>query len=254
VRTTVWLAVLAVIAVGIPAMTAVVRAYRNSELKLSTDLKRVHVVLIGASIGQGWYLSEWPARAQASGFSAEAIAAWQFDKSEAVEETLMRPATKFRLTPTYLKSLFQPPPKANIVILKECSSYFPGNQDLYRASIRKWVRLLEAGGVQVILATIVPVTKARAASDPGKQESLLEFNRWLRAYAREHHIPLLDLEAALSEQAEVGAYLQNRFDLGDGSHLNASAYAVLDNALRTTLCGITQTAGCDAVSMRITGR
>jgi lysophospholipase L1-like esterase len=197
----------------------------------------VHVILIGASIGQGWQLSEWPRRAGAAGFTAEAIAAWQFDKTEAVQEVLMRPARKFRLTRTYLKSWLQPPPpKPDIVILKECSSYFPGNLDAYRRSIRQWAGEFQQRNVQVILATVVPVSKTRAAANPGKQESLLEYNRWIREYAREQHLALLDLEAAMRQEGET-SYLQDRFDVGDGTHLNAAAYEVLDTVLRTTLAG-----------------
>ena len=158
-RMTSWLGTLAVIAFCIAAGTI----YRSSKLKGNTGSKTTHVTLIGASIGQGWQLAEWPTRAPAPGFTAEAIAAWQFDKTEAVEETLMRPATKFRLTRTYLKSVFQPPPKADIVILKECSAYFPGNLEVYKDSIRKWVRQIQASKLPVMLATVVPVTRARAA-------------------------------------------------------------------------------------------
>ena len=226
-------------------------------MKGNTGSKTTHVTLIGASIGQGWQLAEWPTRAPAPGFTAEAIAAWQFDKTEAVEETLMRPATKFRLTRTYLKSVFQPPPKADIVILKECSAYFPGNLEVYKDSIRKWVRQIQASKLPVMLATVVPVTRARAAQAPGKQESLLEYNRWVRGYAREQGIAVLDLEAAMREEGE-SSYLRESFDIGDGTHLNRAAYAVLDTVLNTTLraalCGTTPVAGCDTEPERAARR
>src|SRR5262245_58744670 len=106
--------------------------YMKSTSLHRSESRPVHVALIGASIGQGWRLAEWPARAGVLGFTAEAIAAWQFDKTEAVQEVLMRPARKFRLTRTYLKSWFQPPPPTpDVVILKECSSYFPGELERY---------------------------------------------------------------------------------------------------------------------------
>ena len=131
-----------------------------------------------------------------------------------------------------------------MVILKECSSYFPGDLDAYKDSIRRWVRQLRASKIPVILATVVPVTRARAAQAPGKQESLLEYNRWVRDYAGKQGIPVLDLEAAMREEGE-GSYLRESFDMGDGTHLNRAAYAVLDTTLRATLCGITPVAGCD---------
>jgi hypothetical protein len=213
---------------------------------VSTDPRSVHVMLIGASVGQAWHLAEWPARTNMPGFTAESIAIWQFDKTEGVEEALMRPRRRFRPTRTYLKSLFQPPPpKPDVVILKECSSYFPGNLSICKDSVRAWVGALQAHGIQVILATVVPVTERRGAQVPGKQESLLEYNKWVREYAQEQHIPLLDLEAALRSEGE-GAHLREALDVGDGTHLNASAYAVLDQTLRSTLCGLRDTAGCDS--------
>ncbi len=210
------------------------------------DEKRVQVTLIGASIGQSWRLAEWPDRVHAPGFVAESLAVWQFDKTEAIEELLMRPRRKLRLTRTYLKSLVEPPPpRADVVILKECSSYFPYHAGSYRRSVQNWVRQLQERNARVVLATVVPVTRARAAREPGKQEALLEYNRWVREYAREQNLPVLDLESALSEPGE-GSYLRDSFALPDGSHLNSNAYAVLDQALRTLLCRAAPASGCAA--------
>jgi hypothetical protein len=171
---------------------------------------------------------------RAPGFSAESIPVWQFDKTPAVEEILMRPGVSFRLSRAYLKSLVRPPRRPDVVILKECSSYFPGDLQTYQSSIRTWVRDLLAHDIKVVLATVVPVTQARARRDPGKQETLLAFNRWLRKYAREQDLPVLDLEASLRAEDE-GAYLRSEFAAEDGSHLIAPAYAVLDGALYTLL-------------------
>ena len=205
---------------------------------------RAHITLIGASIGQAWNLAGWPARANAPEYSADSIAAWKFDKSEAVEEVLLLPKRKFRPTRTYLKSLFQPAPvKPDIVILKECSSYFPGDVESYKNSVRGWVRQLQARNVRVMVATVVPVTRARSAAVPGKQETLLAYNHWIREYAQVQHLLLLDLEAALRDPAE-GSYLREEFAASDGSHLNADAYRVLDITLRTTLCDMRPTNGC----------
>ena len=204
------------------------------------DQHAMHLVLIGASIGQGWRLSDWPARLHIVDFTAESIPAWQFDKSEVLDEVLMRPARKFHPTRTYLKSLFQAPPrKPDIVILKECSSYFPGNLLVYEHSIEDWVGRLQARGTTVVLATVVPVTRTRAQRDLGKQESLLKYNEWIRQYAEQHDLNVLDLEAALHDGG-TEKYLRDDFATADGSHLNAAAYAVLDEVLRTFLAGLTR--------------
>jgi lysophospholipase L1-like esterase len=206
------------------------RAYRRDARPAST-----HLILIGASIGQAWHLAGWPLRANAPAFTAESLAQWQFDKTEAVDAVLLRPQMKFALSRAWLQSFLRPPQKPDIVLLKECSSYFPGPLAEYEARMSRWVARLQERGIRPVLATVVPVTRARAASDPGKQSALLEFNRWVRQYAREQHLPMLDLEATLRE--ETGdAYLRADFAAPDGSHLNAAAYARLDHTLWETLC------------------
>jgi hypothetical protein len=200
----------------------------------SGSMNRIHIALIGASIGREWHIESWPARVRTNRFTAESLAIWQFDKSEAIHEILLRPGRKFRFTRTYLRSLLEPPPKKpDIVILKECSSYFPGDLQAYETEVRTWVRRLESGRFRILLATVVPVTSARSAREPGKQESLIEYNRWIREYARGRNIPVLDLEAAL--RAPDSTYLQDGFAAPDGSHLNATAYAVLDRTLLAAL-------------------
>lgn len=197
--------------------------------------KPMHIVLIGASIGQAWNLAEWPSRVRVSGVTAESVPAWQFDKTQVVDEVLMRPSRKFHPTRTYLKSLFQPPPrKADVVILKECSSYFPGDLVVYQRKIQNWVTKLQAKHVNVVLATVVPVTQSRDQLSPGKQQSLVQYNQWVRQYAEQHGFGLLDLEAALRTD-ESTRFLRDEFAASDGSHLNAAAYRVLDNTLRATL-------------------
>lgn len=208
----------------------------------------VHVALVGASIGNDWQLAGWPARTRASGFSTESLAVWQFDKTEAVDELLLRPKRKFRPTRTYLRSLFAPPPrKPDVVILKECSSYFPGNAESQRARFTAWEERLSAAGVRVVLATIVPVTETRARADVGKQEAVTEFNAWVRDYAARKNLPVLDLDAAMRIDA-AGSYLKDEYTSGDGSHLNEAAYRVLDGTLLETLCSLKADSSCTRVA------
>lgn len=217
---------------AVPVSLAVLLAVsllRRQHLDPRGSASGIHLVLVGASIGQAWHLSAWPSRAGLSGISAESVPAWQFDKSAAVSEVLMRPATPFHLTRTWLRSLYHPPRKADVVVLKECSSYFPGDLAAYRQQVRSWVRQLSEHRVKVVMATVVPVTRDRAREAPGKLESLLEFNRWVREYAASNAVPLLDLEAALRSGDD--GFLADEFATEDGSHLNPAAYAVLDTIL-----------------------
>lgn len=214
--------------------------YRNARLREARDPSGMHVILIGASIAQAWHLDEWSARVKQPRLSVESVAEWQFDKTSAVEAVLRRPAMKFELSGAYVKSFVHPPVRPDVVILKECSAYFPGPLSAFQNSMREWVTRLLVHRFQVALATVVPVTAARAARDPGKQEALLSFNRWLRGYAREQWLALIDLESALRDR-KPGSYLRDDFAAPDGSHLNSSAYRVLDQLLLESLC---DTAGC----------
>jgi hypothetical protein len=225
---------LALLGVSSAIVLAVIAIWGRFPPPSSSPAAQTHIVLVGASIGRQWHIEAWPARVRERRFTAESLAVWQFDKTEAIQELLQRPGRKFRLSRTYFRSLLDPPPPApGIVILKECSSYFPGDLRAYKGAVQAWIRELGSRNIRVILATVAPVTSARSARDPGKQEGLLEYNRWVRDYARRHNIPVLDLEAAL--RTPDGAYLQDGFAAPDGSHLNAAAYAVLDRTLLTTL-------------------
>ncbi len=206
---------------------------RQSDMKQDTHK---HLILIGASIGQAWNLAAWPQRVGLPDYTSESIPNWQFDKSEAVSEVVIRPKRPFRLTRTFLKSLLQPPPpKPDVVILKECSSYFPGDLAKYEKDIDRWVRQLNGTGATVVLATVVPVTEARSKQVPGKQEELLEYNRWVREYAMKNGLTVLDLESALRDNSAAG-YLRPEFAQPDGSHLVPAAYTVLDGLLKSTVC------------------
>jgi hypothetical protein len=195
-----------------------------------TDKPR-HVILIGASIGQQWNLSELPQRMNERRYTFEALQAWQYDKSEVVDETLMRPSRKFRLSMGYLNGFLRPAPEtANLIILKECSSYFPSDMQRNKDYMRRWVQEIRQKNIPVMLATVVPVTRERALRDPGKQEALREFNDWLRAYTQQEGLPLLDLEQALRTD-DKQRYLRDDLTSGDGSHLNHKAYDILDQQL-----------------------
>jgi hypothetical protein len=225
-RINVWIGILVAIAVLFGLVGSI---NRRALMKQQADHRR-HLVLVGASIGHAWRLAEWPHRVGNSRITAESIAAWQFDKSEAIEGLLMRPATRFRITRSYIASLLHPPQRPDTVILKECSSYFPGDLVRYEDLTQGWIHRLRSNGVRVVLATVVPVTRTRAKKNVGKQECLREYNRWLRAFAVEHSLLLLDLEAAVRAD-DVEGYLAEGYASEDGSHLNGAAYLQLDQLL-----------------------
>lgn len=192
--------------------------------------KRPLVMLIGASVGKAWQLTDLPERTGDDAFSFQSIAVYEYDKGEALEEVLLFPKRKFRLSRSYVKALFEAPPAApDIIILKECAAYFPGDLDRYRTLMQAWTERVVGKKRRVILATVVPVTKERAATKKGQAEAIWAFNDWIRAYGRQKGVPVLDLEAAVQE-GDGSRFL--RADVStDGLHLNGKGYGLLDECL-----------------------
>lgn len=201
--------------------------------------ERRHVVLVGASIGKSWNLPELPARLNNNNYSFEALQVWEYDKSQAVEETLIRPARKFKWNASYVKGFFQPAPELpDLVILKECSSYFGGDAQLARKKdlFQRWVQQVRDKKIPVMVTTVAPITRERAQRDGlGKQQAIREFNDWIRRYAAEQGLVVVDLEKAL--RADDGErFLRDDLTSGDGSHLNRKAYDILDRVMAQALC------------------
>lgn len=194
--------------------------------------KKTRIILIGASVGQDWKLQEFTGRTKTEGFVFESVAAWQYDKTEAIEEVLMRPRRKFHPTKSYLKGFFKPSPApVDVIILKECAAYFPGDMTRYKELMKKWVGMIRDARKEVMLATVAPVTGTRAAKQKGKIEAIREYNDWIRQYAKDENITLLDLEATLRKDPET-RLLRDDLTSGDGLHLNAKAYGILDALLK----------------------
>lgn len=207
--------------------------------------QKTRIVLLGASIGQAWDLPGFPARVGDTRDAFEFFPAWQYDKSQVLNDVLMRPKRKFHFTKTYFVGLFKPAPQPpNVIILKECSSYFPGDMTKYQAMMEHWVQEIRNKHIEVVLATVVPVTKARSARDPGKMAAIRQYNDWVRRYAGANSIPVLDLETALRDNSRE-RFLRDDLTSGDGSHLNKKAYAILDALLKDDLCRFRPDRACN---------
>ncbi len=207
----------------------------NEATPRSESVAKKKVLLLGASVGKAWNLPEVPQRMHENNYLFESVAAYQYDKSEALDEILMRPRRKFHLTRTYLKGFFLPSPQLpNIIIVKECAAYFPGDLVQYKNMMMQWVKKIRSANIHVMLATTVPVTPERAAKTPGQIEDIRAFNDWVREYAKKENIALLDLEAALTKDAK-NRFLRDDLTIGDGLHLNRQAYDILDRLLLDTL-------------------
>lgn len=224
------LTMILLVAAGLTACTKIESNAMDGEMK---DSRRI--LLLGASVGKEWDLPGLPARKHAGSLEFETAAVYQYDKSEALDEILIRPKRKFHANLKYVKSLFRPAPRRpDVIIIKECAAYFPGEMESYKRQLQDWAVKIRANRIEVILATVVPVTKERAARQPGKLEGILAFNDWIRDFASKEKITILDLEAALSVSG-ADRSLKDDLTSGDGLHLNSKAYGILDSAILKTL-------------------
>ena len=197
------------------------RVYQNS----------LRTLLLGASVGKGWNFPQLPERIRKSGYTFEMIDVYSFDKSAAIDEILMRPKRKPRFNKTFFKGFFiKAPEKPDVIIIKECAAYFPGDMEKYQNLVKKWISQIEAAGIKPILATVVPVTENHSQTRPGRLQGVLQYNDWIREYAKEDGLRCLDFEAAL-RISEKNKALREDLTSGDGLHLNKKAYGILDTLM-----------------------
>jgi hypothetical protein len=188
------------------------------------------VVLVGASIGQDWHFDRIGERVALPGYRFDYVGVYSFDKGPLIQK------------------LATDPEKPDIVLIKECAAYFPGNSEQYQRQFMSWVETLRTAGVQVMIVTTAPVAEPmeyipRAKvfvklliGKPVQLESIVQFNDWLKQYAQHERIPVFDLEAQL-RRSESERWLRSEYDAGDKMHLNESAYRVLDEAFAKFLTG-----------------
>lgn len=184
------------------------------------------IVYIEASTANRWKLGEFGARVKDERYRIVTMVQYDFDKTAQVE-----------------KALGERGRKPDLIVIQECSVYFPGDLAGYRASYQSWIRQVKQAGAKVAIATTVPPAKSQGFSEDAKRfikESILgregqlaqvvKFNDWLRQLAQDEKVPLLDIEAAL-RISESDRNMRPEFDDGDGIHINRAAYDMLDQKL-----------------------
>jgi len=209
-----------------------------------------HIVLLGASVGEAWKIEYLPDRLMKSDSSPltpdalllkafpyrfEYVGEYQFDKSKALQQVLQRKENR-----------------PDAVLLKECAAYFPGDLANYRNLIKMWVGDCLRKGVMPILVSVAPVrgpsfwklqywkNLVKRIVYPNKStvearlRELTAFNDWIRKYALEQNLQVLDLEKALRVSG-TDRHLKVDLDGGDGLHLNQKAYSILDQIILPTL-------------------
>jgi hypothetical protein len=204
---------------------------------LSDDFKkRKQVLLLGASVGKSWKLPLLPQRIDNSDYAFEYQMCAQFDKSECLKDILSSEENK-----------------PDVVFLKECAAYFPGDMESYKKLMMRWITECLDSDVIPIPATVVPVTRLHSVKKifidllrgrkPFRQgnpfkylrnKAILEYNDWLRLYCKEKGLNVLDLEASL-RYSENNRFLREDLARIDGLHLNGKAYELLDRIVLPVL-------------------
>lgn len=165
-----------------------------------------YFVLVGASVGKAWEFEKIPNRLSwkndiVLGYRAK----YDFDKSSEIHS---------------LVALQVP---VSGVIIKECAAYFPRDIKQSKKIIKEWIALLTSHQITPILATVVPVTREHETKHSGRLISILEFNDFIREFAFQKGILVLDLERAL-RISDDDRHLKNEFAHPDGLHLVKRAY------------------------------
>ena len=208
----------------------------SADLKGELEMEKKNVVLLGASVGREWNISSLPERMNNQDYNFEYVGFSGFDKSDALEEIISRDEGK-----------------PDIVILKECAAYFPGDFGHYKNLMEEWVTLCRKESIVPVPTTIVPVTRLHALKkfmidivkgrNPLKQgnplehkrnQSILAYNDWIKGFAEEQGLALLDLEAVV-RYGETNRFLKENLAKVDGLHVNSTAYESLDKIVIPTL-------------------
>lgn len=181
----------------------------------------MHITLVGASIGKAWRFEGIGRRGNLSGYAFEYVGNFSFDKSELIQELVARRD------------------KPGMVLIKECSTYFPGDTARYRKDLMTWVGWLRGAGIQPVLVTTAPVSEPGSALArariivkhflglPAWLDEIAAYNAWLREYAARERLPVFDLEAVLRTSDDDG-YLRKEYGAGDMVHLSEAAYRAMD--------------------------
>jgi hypothetical protein len=209
-------------------MTKAIAASRAGVLALALATGGVamgseRITLVGASIGEAWKLGSLGERVSVPGYTFAYAGVYAFDKGPIIARVLAAGE------------------KPTVLALKECATYFPGDQAAYERSVAAWVAEIRRAGVEPLLVTTAPVgapsgvverAKAFTKSVLGRStahDGLVAFNDWLKEYAKREGIAVFDLEAVL-RVSPGERWLRPEFDSGDRVHLTPAAYAAMDRA------------------------
>ena len=190
-----------------------------------SDPVPTRVLLIGASVGKAWDFPGLPDRTGLDGYLCEYVGRSAFDKGPLLRRVLAREVDR-----------------PDIIILKECAAYFPGDLETYRNLVIGWIDACIESGVMPVPATVLPVAAPQTIQKKlrrlvrthllgrrDRTEEIARYNDWLKEYTDARGLEIIDLESIVRVSASDRS-LRKDLHSGDGLHLNERAYTILDGA------------------------
>ncbi|MBN2284804.1 MAG: hypothetical protein JXI43_00040 [Tissierellales bacterium] len=166
-------------------------------------LKDKEILLLGASIGRSWYIYEY--------FDfIKSLAVYRFDKTKELQEYITdRESHK----------------KPDAIILKECAAFIHADSEKfdkefmnYQNIYRDMVQTVKRNNIIPITATVCPL-----AYKGEHLENILKFNDWVKQYAENNNLAMLDIEGAV-RISQNNRMLRKEISQTDGLHLTREAY------------------------------
>lgn len=202
---------------------------KNGARMMNSGEKRKRAILLGASIGKAWDFPNLPQREKRDDYIFEYTLLSGFNKESEIRQFLSRKINY-----------------PDVIFIKECAAYFPGDITEYKKQVVKWIELCLESKVIPIPTTVVPVTRLHPVKkfmidilrgrNPFKTDNpfsskknteIIMYNNWIRDIGETYGIPVLDLEKSVRYSSR-NRYLREDFARIDGLHINSKAYRVLD--------------------------
>jgi hypothetical protein len=133
------------------------------------------------------------------------------------------------MLPRFKRDVIDLKPKA--VVIKFCSINFRPEMPLsiLEDGMTMMVQLSKANGIIPVISTVIPVGRPEARiGDFSVADSLSKFNDWVRRYAQEDSVPMIDYAAAIQDQH---GFLPRQCSV-DAVHLNDKGYEIISAAAR----------------------
>jgi acyl-CoA thioesterase I len=107
----------------------------------------------------------------------------------------------------------------------------PTSLEAVQNNIRAMAELAEAHGIHVVLGTVLPARQYRGRPEIDPVSSIAALNDWIRRYAREHRIAVVDYYTVMDD----GQHGLSAADSSDGVHPTDAGYAKMEAALERVL-------------------